>query len=286
MVYHPGAVARYFDALADEEWARLERRLQGRITHAIHLRYLTEALQAAGGGRRVRVLDAGSGPGRFAIDAIRGNAAVVLADLSEVQLELARAHIDEARLTEGAEAYVQADVVDLGVFGDASFDVALCYGGAISYARERHREAAAELARVVRPGGLVLVSVMSLYGTMRLIGPLDHAPFLEEWERHFPAGEVTETADVVLSVADSEEWHLPMAVFSSRGLRRMLEEAGLEVRRLATANPLVSIGTPLEDIEDSDVASARLMDLEVMLSDQPGLVDTGEHLIALARKPA
>lgn len=52
-------------------------------------------------------------------------------------------------------------------FDDGSFDVTVCYGGPISYAVDRTEDAIAELARVTRPGGHVLVSVMSLVGALQ-----------------------------------------------------------------------------------------------------------------------
>src|SRR5919109_1153440 len=48
-----------------------------------------------------------------------------------------------------------------------SLDVTVCYGGPISYTVDRAEDAVAELARVTRPGGHVLVSVMSLVGAVQ-----------------------------------------------------------------------------------------------------------------------
>jgi ubiquinone/menaquinone biosynthesis C-methylase UbiE len=47
---------------------------------------------------------------------------------------------------------------------DKTFDVVVCFGGPLSYVCDRRHQAAAELVRVTRPGGLLLVSVMSRFG--------------------------------------------------------------------------------------------------------------------------
>ena len=63
------------------------------------------------------------------------------------------------------------DVTDLSHFPDRSFDGVVCYGGPISYVFDRADDAVEEMLRVTRPGGYVLLSVMSLTGaTRRFLG--------------------------------------------------------------------------------------------------------------------
>jgi SAM-dependent methyltransferase len=284
MTYRPDGVAAYFDELADGEWDRLEQTLQGRIRYAIHRRFLDEMLDGLPEG--ARILDVGCGPGRFAIDMLRTGARVTLADLSQGQLDLARGRVEQAGLLEGVDGFERLDVTDLSRFDDASFDAVVCYGGVLSYARESRPDAIAELRRVNRPGGPLLVSVMSLYGAYRLLGPLDAASYLKERDRHAPWETVVAGEPVVLTAADSTEFHQPVALFTADGLREGLEAAGLTVERMATANPLVPgpVGLAIEAISGSDEASAALMELELALCDRPALLDAGEHLIALGRR--
>jgi hypothetical protein len=54
------------------------------------------------------------------------------------------------------------------------------------------------------------------------------------------------------------------------------------VVEMAAANPVVSEGLPIPRITDSAQASAALTTLEVALCNKPGLVDSGEHLLAVA----
>src|SRR5690348_3519360 len=125
--------------------------------HAHHLRRFVRAGD--------RVLEVGAGPGRFTIELARLGAEIVVADISPGQLELNREKVGEAGLEASVLDRVLADVTDLSAFTDASFDAVVCYGGPLSYVLDRCDDAVAELVRVVRPGGHVLVSAMSLVGT-------------------------------------------------------------------------------------------------------------------------
>ena len=89
----------------------------------------------------MRVADLGCGPGRFALDVLRIGARVALVDISPGQLEAGRQRIAEANLEGGIECALAADICDLHELSDDSFDLVLCYGGALSYTRERHPQA-------------------------------------------------------------------------------------------------------------------------------------------------
>jgi hypothetical protein len=57
------------------------------------------------------------------------------------------------------------------------------------------------------------------------------------------------------------------------------------VIEMAAANPVVSERVQIPRITASAQASAALTALEVAICNKPGLVDTGEHLLAVADKP-
>ena len=73
-------------------------------------------------------------------------------------------------------------------------------------------------------------------------------------------------------------------MFSSEGLRACLTQARFEINMMASSNPILQAGNKIPRITDSEQASSTLTDLEVALYTCPGLVDIGEHLIAVARK--
>src|SRR5205085_6626100 len=90
---------------------------------------------------------------------VRLGAEAVAFDISPGQLEQLRTRLP------GVETHV-GDVTDLSRFADDSFDATVCYGGPLSYVVERADEALAELVRVTRGGGHVLLSVMSTIGAV------------------------------------------------------------------------------------------------------------------------
>jgi ubiquinone/menaquinone biosynthesis C-methylase UbiE len=280
MAYDPQGVTDYFDALAEREWSRLEATLQGRIKYAVHRKILAKYIRPF-----MHVLDVGCGPGRFAIDCVDAGADVTLVDISSVQLQLARERFAAQGKVDRVKAFHCLDILDLTSLVPDSYDAVVCFGGAISYTRERHLEALRQLIRVARPGAPILLSVMSLFGAMRLLGPLDAAGVLETVNDHLDWSDVLSGAGMIYTKPRSTEFHQPLALFSSTGLHAVLAELGLRVETCAAANPLLPEFLQVPTIAASERASQTLIDLEVALCEQPGLVDGGGHLLAVARKP-
>lgn len=107
------------------------------------------AAEAARCGPSDRVLDIAAGSGNAAIQAAQRGADVVASDLTPELFDPGRRRAEAA----GVELeWVEADAEDLP-FDDASFDAALSTLG-IMFA-PRQSVAAAELARVVKPGGRI-----------------------------------------------------------------------------------------------------------------------------------
>jgi ubiquinone/menaquinone biosynthesis C-methylase UbiE len=102
----------------------------------------------------LKVLDIGCGVGTTAIELQgRFQGEVTAADISPVMLSLAARNLERAGAA-GRVRLRQADIVDLP-FADASFDRVVAE--AVTMFVDR-RQAASELARVCRPGGLVLAT--------------------------------------------------------------------------------------------------------------------------------
>lgn len=280
MTYDSSSVRAYFDDFGEREWARLETDIQGRSNYAVHKRFLDQYVRSG-----MRVLDIGSGPGRFAIDLVNAGAEVTVADLSPVQVELARKNLTARGLLDRVVEFRQLDVLDMQSLGEAAYDVVVCFGGVVSYTKERHPEALRALRRVVRPGGFALISVMSLYGVLRLVGPLDAASVVESIDDHIDWQSVLDGADVVYTRPGSVEFHQPLALFTSAGLRRVAMEADLVVESMAAANPILPVYTPVPKLEASPDAAEALQSFELAVCDCPGLLDAGGHLMVVARRP-
>ncbi len=281
MAYDPSGVRAYFDGYAEQEWDRLGETVQGRSSYAIHRSVLGRYARPG-----MRVLDIGAGPGRFAIDLVRLGCAVTVADLSPVQLDLARRHLEEAGLLPRVAAFRELDATDLGEIQAESYDLVVGFGGLVSYTCELYPRTLGELVRVARPGAPVLVGVVSLYGTLRLVGPLDAASSLAGLGEALDLPAALAGQGVVFTRPGSPEFHQPLALFTADGLRAALADTGLQVEVVASANPLLVPTQDVPRIAQQPAAESMLRELELAACERPGLLDAGGHIIAAARRPA
>lgn len=150
-------VRAYYDARGESEWHRLDNPYEGAIEEEMHRRAFEELIAPG-----ARVLDIGGGPGKWTIWLLRRGHPVVLGDVSSKMLEIARREIAVAGLE--AEKVLELDARDLSAFPDGSFDVVMSLGPLYHLVDEAdRRRAVAEARRVLRPGGLLLATVMTRY---------------------------------------------------------------------------------------------------------------------------
>lgn len=271
VAYDPEHIAAFFDAYAEREWGRFDTAPGGAANLAIHRSFLSDLIEPGW-----RVLEVGAGPGRFTIELARPDTRVATTDISCRQLDLNRENVSAAGAEDHVESRTQADLVDLP-FDDHGFDAVVCFGGPLSYVLERADEAVAEMVRVTRPGGILLVSVMSLLGAARA-----HLPGVIELAH---ARGVEQVLDQVLTTgvltADINDGH-QLKLYRWAELVALLERHGCEVIDGATANHL----TISHQITPGDEVHESLVDWEVRLSREPGIRDAGTHLLAAVRTPA
>lgn len=136
-------------ANADGDWWGRRAEDWSRFQEATAMPLYQAALARLPIGRGTRLLDVACGAGLFCELAARNGASVQGIDASAPLVEIARRRVPEGRFFVG----------DMGTlpFEESSFDVVTGFN-AFQYAAEPPR-ALAEAARVVRPGGAVLVAV-------------------------------------------------------------------------------------------------------------------------------
>lgn len=271
--YSPEWVRDHYDRYGLQEWDRWERDEVQQVKLRLHLAYLERYLRADD-----RVLEMGAGAGRFTREIARITGRVVVADISPVQLELNRQKAQEHGFAPAVESWVECDMCDLTPhFGDGRFDAVVCYGGPLSYVFERRDDAARELLRVVRPGGRLLVSVMSLWGSVHqfLHGVLELAA--EDNRRIIASGDLTPEL-----APGSQRCHM----FRSGELRECLERAGAIVEVVSASNCLSdAYEGRLEEFRRRPERWAHLLEMELEAAREPGCRDMGTHIIAVCRRP-
>ena len=102
-------------------------------------------------GRAPRVLDVGAGTGNLTAHFLNQGAEVVSADVSPGCLRV----VAERFASTGRHAVQLLDGRSLAALADASFDVAACYS--VLHHVPDYLALVSEMARVVRPGGLVVI---------------------------------------------------------------------------------------------------------------------------------
>jgi SAM-dependent methyltransferase len=270
--YDAEHIAAFFDDYGEREWERHDSPA-GRVGVAVHVDLLAEFVRPGD-----LVLEAGAGPGRFTVELAALGARVHVGDISPVQLAANRQRVAAAGREDAVVARDLLDICDLSGFPDGRFDVVVAFGGPLSYVRDRAADALAELVRVTRPGGVVLLSVMSALGAMRAFfrAVVDehrvHGP--GHSERVFTTGELDR---------DTNAGH-EMRMYRWSELERLGAEHG-EVVTGAAANFLTADPDPARYADLTDDEWARVLSWERRLCREPGVRDGGTHILLALRRP-
>jgi ubiquinone/menaquinone biosynthesis C-methylase UbiE len=217
-----------------------------------------------------RVLDAGAGSGKFALRLLERGHEVTLLDPSAQMLAQARRKV-EARLP-GAPASYQVGDIRRMEFPDGAFDLVFCEGDPLSYCLGDRAQAAAELLRVLKPGGAFYVSVDNRW--MSTLGYLS----LGEPERAFAAA---------LEGRAQDPYGVPVHAFSPDELRRLFEDLGARDVRVA-GKVCLSMFLHEEAFQRAWAPEnrKRFLELEVAMARDPALAALGGHLHVVGRKGA
>ena len=265
----------YFDQFAEQEWERLVRDPAARASLEIHRRFLARFVRPGD-----RVLEIGAGPGRFTIELVRLGAHVVVTDVSPVQLELNAHYVEQAGAESGVIERRQLDVRDAAALEAGSFDLALAYGGPLSYVFEDASAALAGLLRAVRPGREVVASVMSLLGAWRALFELVH----EEGQElgHDVMDAVFASGDLRPSQPDGHVCQM----YRWSDVQTLVSAAG-GVTVAASASNWASLAH--EPTVEAVAADAHrwsvFLDQEEAACAEGGALDGGTHLLFAAKTP-
>ena len=270
--YSPDWVANYYDEYGDREWTRFARSPADEVSLFLHTHYLERFVEPGS-----RVLEVGAGPGRFTKIMAEMGCRVLVADISQVQLDLHRKHAEELGFEDSVEERLPLDICDMRRLSDESFDAVVCYGGPLSYVFDQAPYALRECVRVCRRGGYVLASVMSLWGpTHRYLDEVLELPPENN-------SKVTDTGDLT-----PENWPGVLHrchMFRPNEVRQLVNGAGLTVAAISASNCL-SIGwdDSLAEVKNDPKKWRELLRMELSACREEGCVGMGEHIIVVGKK--
>jgi ubiquinone/menaquinone biosynthesis C-methylase UbiE len=281
VTYDPVRIARFFDSFAEQEWPRLESDAAQRISFHLHRRMLQGFVK-----RGDFVLEVGAGPGRFTTELARLGARITVTDISPVQLDLNRRRVIEAGREAAIAEWRLADLTDLSSFAEDSFDVTVALGGPLSYVLDRRAGAVAEIVRVTKPEGHVVVSVMSRAGAFRkFLSGLLALYETNDSETIQVINDSRATGDLVDTRIQTEDHY--MHLFTAAELRSLLVAHDLEVLEMSAANFMTVQNEDWLDAVNEDSDFWRfVVQLEERFANEGGALDGGTHILAAARKPS
>jgi S-adenosylmethionine-dependent methyltransferase len=268
-------VRAYYQGFGEREWTRLAT-AEGRVEFAVNTHAIAAYLPPG-----ARVLDSGGGPGRYNLWLAERGHRVVLADLSPELLAIARDKVAASAAGALVEEIVEADACDLGRWPDGSFDAALALDPFYHLPEPAERDrAAAELARVLRPGGLAFVALMPRYIFLRrtlalpderprLAQPdfvarvLDDGVFVNDVPGRFTGGYGVRPEEVAPFFA--RHGFTRLALLASQGIAAGLEDALAE---LAGSNP---------------AAYQAALHVVVCTASDPSILGLSSHLLYVGR---
>jgi ubiquinone/menaquinone biosynthesis C-methylase UbiE len=266
------SVKKYYERTAkdyDKQYETPHGKLYAEITWENIKQFLPKRKKAL-------ILDAGGGTGYWAIRLAKHGYRVVLTDISEKMLKLARQKIEKEKLKDNVETR-NVDIRDMSCFASNSFDMAIAEGDPVSYCLNGEK-AVRELARVVKEDAYVIVSVDCRYTTIHrvLIPQLIQEDFSEQ-----ASNRLLRFLRTGILRRDFES-----QTFTPEELKALFETCRLKVIRMI-GKPILTELIPTEK-RDETVKNhfRRILRLELKLCDNPSLVGVGGHLEIVGVKHA
>jgi len=266
--YDAEKIRKFYDNNGKQAWVNEETQPE-HVSFEIQKQLLEKYIQKGD-----RVLEIGPGPGQFTQVLAEIGAKVVIVDISSVQLELNRQNARRLGYENSVIDWVQHDMCDMSTFVDGTFDAVVCLGP-ISYVLEQREAAMRELLRVLRPGGVAIVSVLSLWSALSEKSSDTSAESVQEIEAIIRTGDV--------SPETYRNCVQPCHLFRPAEFRELLEKSGTEIFAIFTSNG---------EFADQDrvlrEVSRQPADWRQILRSKDGAnaqrQNTGSHLIGVVRK--
>ncbi|NLC19741.1 MAG: class I SAM-dependent methyltransferase [Clostridiales bacterium] len=277
MSYNPEIPRNRYDNYGDREWTRLERDGHGQLLYHVHLDILKRYIK-----KDYRVLEAGAGSGRFTKDLVNMCSELTVTDISSHQIEFNKSKMKELSLFDKVKSFHVIDVLDMGIFEDASFDCVVCIGGVINYLLDKEKDGVKEMLRVLKPGGILIVGAMSLIGSVLY--------YLEgvRYEKGLFGIDATRW---ILDTGIQDEEHYPVPskhyvhMMKSSDMDALFADFPVTVLERSSAGLFTQAGdTAIENARQDKEFWQLLIEKEIAYTKLPGTLDCGMNIIYVLEK--
>ncbi|HEX3044333.1 MAG TPA: class I SAM-dependent methyltransferase [Bacillota bacterium] len=267
--YHQ-TIKEFYDSLAETEWNRLEWH---KMEFAVYWRIMEEIIPPGS-----TILDCGGGPGRYSFQLAKAGHQVTLFDLSAASITLAKQKSVELGIS--LAGFHQGNALDLSRFAADSFDTVLLMGPMYHLLElSERRQAVREAVRVLKPGGLLLVTFVTRYAFLLYLLKDDPAQIAA-----YPPRLIDQLLTDGINLVSEENPGFTHAYFAHpMEISPFMAENGLVQLRLTAVEPLISF---LEDsVNHLPRESFTLWaDLTYRLGTDPITWGNSEHMLYVGSK--
>lgn len=257
-----GDIENYYKGY--DEWNRLERH---KIEFEITKRYLNKYVPNGS-----RVFDIGGGPGRYSIHLAKNGHKVVLLDLIQKHIDIAKIKADENNAQ--IEKYICDDALKLSKYDLGKFDVVLIMGPLYHLIYKEDREKVVRDAlSFLKKGGILITSFISAYAPI-----IDGLKYPEDVKAPDDL-----TKYLKNGVNDAESGFTSAYFIKPEEAKKFM--SGFNLKELSFAG-IEGIGGLMESKLDglSKVQFDKIIDILYKLSNDPHIFGGSEHYLYVGKK--
>ena len=255
------------------EWNRLVMDAYHSLEFLLTMHYLRKYLPETG-----KILDAGGGPGRYAVELCRAGYDVILLDIDPTYTAFAEEKIklEPKSVSSRLIASVVGDVRDLSRFNTNDFDAVLCLGGPLTcISDETERiQATSELVRVAKSGAIVGIAVMGYLAMLRTV--------LNRYSQELVTPQYWELIKEGKgnNLVGSSLWHF----FRASELQQLAESCGLITLEMVGCEGLsTGLSAATNTAAEDPTKWERWVELVLETATEPAIVDMAEHILYIGR---